>query len=97
MSHTSPLYNQLFNYKYGSELITPLVWSMGNRLIVIATSSKIDRYEEIDQINLVNESIKYGIGSLPEDNLGRFGMVVNVVRAKCIPFRIFLWHFPKVL
>jgi hypothetical protein len=26
----------------------------------------IDRYEEINQVNLINESIKYEIGSLPE-------------------------------
>ena len=38
--------------------------------------AKIDRYEEANQVDLINESIKYGRGSLPEVDLGQFGKVV---------------------
>ena len=37
--------------------------------------AKIDRYEVANQVDLINESTKYGIGSLPEVDLGQFGKV----------------------
>jgi len=36
----------------------------------------IDHYEEANQVDLISGSIKYGIGSLPEEDLGQVGKIV---------------------
>jgi hypothetical protein len=56
LSWLKPLYGAL--WKIGIQKPLPL--------------SMIDRYEEINQVNLINESIKYEIGSLPEEFLSGF-------------------------
>ena len=46
------------------------LWEIGlSRSLPVA---EIDHYEEIYQVNLINESIKHEMGSLPEELLSGF-------------------------